>query len=213
MDNKIKLLEEKEKIRHEILGEFYTKTNGDTTIRLDLSIYFKDAILSPEEAAEKNAIIYLSEEGLIELMDQNPSYSITPKGVKEFEQSIQHPEAATEHFSSPVIQQIFNAPVGTVQTGNNNNAYAYVSQVNNIGIELQDAIEDLKSLVDSLSENHQNDASEVIEDLQEEIANPTKQSRLKSSLINLWQFGKESVDFANKVSAIAQRFGIDLSNF
>jgi hypothetical protein len=117
----------------------------------------------------------------------------------------------TEHFSSPVIQQIFNAPVGAVQTGNNKKAY--VSQVNNIGIEIQDAIQDLKSLVSSLPENHQNDASEVIEDLQGEIANPTKQSRLNSSLVTLWQLGKDVASFANSVLAIAQRFGIDLSSF
>jgi len=138
------------------------------------------------------------------------SYSITHRGVKEVEQSIKNPEKSTDQFSSPVIQ-IFNAPVGNVQTGNNNNSY--VSQINNSSAEIQNFIQDLKGLVSSLPEKHQSDASEVIEDLQEEMENPIKQSRLKSSLITLWALGKDVASFANSVSAVAQRFGIDLSSF
>jgi hypothetical protein len=214
MNDAHKLLEEKEKVRYEILKWIYEQTNGATTTRLDLSQFFRATSLSPKETQEyigiRDAINYLSEERLIECMTLGHSYSITHRGVKEVEQSIKNPEKSTDHFSSPVIQ-IFNASVGNVQTGNNNSSY--VSQVNNTSAEVQNAIQDLKTLVSTLPENHQNDASEVIEDLQEEIANPTKQSRLKSSLITLWQLGKDVASFANSVSAVAQRLGIDLSSF
>jgi DNA-binding PadR family transcriptional regulator len=217
MSSALELLEAKEKSRYEVLKQFYEYTNGRTCLQLDLSEHFREKIRSPEETMEahnlRDVIDYLSEEGLIDDTGggEEFKYSITHKGVIEMENSIRNPEKSTDHFSSPVIQ-IFNAPVGNIQAGNNNTSY--VNQVNDISsTEVQNAIQDLKSLVGTLLENHQNDASEVIEDLQEEIANPTKQSRLKSSLITLWQYGKEVASFANSVSAVAQRFGIDLSSF
>lgn len=218
MDDALKLLEEKENMRYEVLKclHLHAQNNGIKRNSLKLS-----EILGVENLSSQmneggfrvqDAVNYLSGEELVEEKSTvlGKLYSITHKGVKEIERSIQNPEKSTEHFSSQVIQ-IFNAPVGTVQSGNNNSSY--VSQVNNIGAEVQDTIKKLKSLVGSLPENHQNDASEVIEDLQEEIANPTKQSRLKSSLITLWQLGKDVANFANSVSAVAQRFGIDLTSF
>jgi hypothetical protein len=217
MSSTFELLETKEKLRYGILKQFYEITNGRTDFELDLSKYFREKIRSNEEAIEahnlRGVIDYLSEKGLINDTGggEEFKYSITLEGVIEMENSIKNPEKATEHFSPPVIQQIFNAPVGTVQAGNNNNAY--VNQVNNIGTEIQDAIQELKSLIGSLPENRQNDVSEVIEDLQAEIANPTKPSRLKSSLIALWQLGRDVAGFLNSVSAISERFGIDLSGF
>jgi hypothetical protein len=214
MNNAHKLLEEKEKVRYEILRWMYERTNGAATTMLDLSKFFETTnLLSPEldrNSAVQDAINYLCNEELLDLTGGEHLYSITHKGVKEVEQSIKNPERSTDHFSSPVIQ-IFNAPVGNVQTGNNNNSY--ISQVNNTCAEVQNAIQDLKSLVGTLPENHQKDASEVIEDLQEEITNPTKLSRLKAFLVTLWALGKDIAGFANSVSAIAQRFGIDLSSF
>jgi hypothetical protein len=214
MENSRSLLEKKEQMRYEVLKLIYEKTGGSTSARLDLSNFFRATNLSPQETGEildiQDAITFLSEEGLIEYVTLGYSYSITHRGVKEFEQSIREPARDTEHFSASVIQ-IFNAPVGTVQAGDNNNSY--VNHNNDSGAEVQELIQQLKNLVSSLSEIHRKDASEVIEDLQEEIENPTKQSRLKSSLITLWQLSKDVAGFANSVSAIAQRFGIDLSHF
>ncbi len=143
MNDAHKLLEEKEKVRYEILRDIYEQTNGATTTMLDLSKFFRATSSSPQETEKyisiRDAINYLSEERLIECMTLGHSYSITHRGVKEVEQSIKNPERSTDHFSSPVIQ-IFNAPVGTVQTGNNNNSY--VSQINNASAEIQDSIQD-----------------------------------------------------------------------
>ena len=215
MENANILLEEKEQLRYKILRHVYELTKGSTSIMLDLDRSLRTTNLLSQETDQginiQDAIEYLCDEGLIEMATGGPTYSLTHRGRKEVEESIKNPETATEHFSPLVIQQIFNAPVGTVQTGNNNNAY--VNQVNNIGTEIQDSIQELKSLISSLPENRQNDVFEVIEDLQAEIANPTKPSRLKSSLIALWQLGRDVAGFLNSVSAIAERFGIDLSGF
>jgi hypothetical protein len=206
-----KALKNKDEVRYETLRYIYDLTNGLTTRSVDFSKYFGCTNSRQEEeqyADIRNAINYLEEENLIK-WDSDEEYSITHRGVKEVEQSIKNPERSTEHFS-PVIQ-FYTAPVGTVQNGNNNNSY--VSQINNSSSEIQNSIQDLKGLVSSLPEKCQSDASEVIEDLREEMENPTKQSRLKSSLVTLWALGKDVASFANSVSAVAQRFGIDLSNF
>jgi hypothetical protein len=214
MENPHSLLEKKERVRYELLKFIYERTNGRTSATLDLRNFFRTTNLSPQETEEINnlqdAITFLSEEGLIECVALGYSYSITHRGVIEFEQSIREPERNTKHFSASVIQ-IFNAPVGTVQSGNNNRSY--VNQNNNSNAEVQELIQELKNLVSNLPESHRNDASEIIEDLQEDIKNPQKQSRLRSSLVTLLRLGKDVASFANSVSAIAQRVGIDLSQF
>ena len=72
--------------------------------------------------------------------------SLSHRAIVEIENSVKNPQQSTEHFSSTVIQN-FNAPVGAVQTGNNN--IANVNQ--NIGQNFSEILEQLALLKENFN--------------------------------------------------------------
>jgi hypothetical protein len=80
------------------------------------------------------------------------------------------------------------------------------SQVN----EVLRLIETLHQNVENIPSDHQDVAIESLETLKAEVTTPTKTSKLKTALIALWGVGKDIANFANAVSAIAERLGVHL---
>lgn len=76
--------------------------------------------------------------------------------------------------------------------------------------EILKVIELLHQQLKSLPSDNQDVAVDSLETLKSEIITPTKPGRLKSALFALWSIGKDVATFANAVSAIAERLGINL---
>lgn len=71
-------------------------------------------------------------------------------------------------------------------------------------------IEVLRQELPNLAPDHQDVAIESLAALEEEVATPTKLSRFKTLLFALWSAGKDVVTFANTLTALADRLGIQL---
>jgi len=119
---------EKDKKRYEILRWIFDEADGDESSFVDL----RKLIDEKTDYSEANRLErefetisdYLAGENLIKQIAENGLFvQLTHQGVIEVEESIRNPEKPTEHFSVPVIQNFqytFNAPVGSVQQGNQN---------------------------------------------------------------------------------------------
>lgn len=71
-------------------------------------------------------------------------------------------------------------------------------------------IEFLRQEVPNLTLDYQEVAIESIAALEEEVAAPTKLLRFKTLLFALWSAGKDVITFANTLTALADRLGIQL---
>lgn len=75
--------------------------------------------------------------------------AITHKGIREVEDSLKKPHESTAHFPAQVFQNTFNAPVGAIQQGGQNNT-ANVNQ--NIGLpNCDELVAKLSELIQSSS--------------------------------------------------------------
>lgn len=68
----------------------------------------------------------------------------------------------------------------------------------------------LRQELPNLDPDNQDVATESLAALEEEIATPTKLSRFKILLFALWSVGKDVITFANTLTALADRLGIQL---
>jgi len=108
---------EKGKARYQVLLEAYRSTKDNRLSPTNFDHLQSAAALSRHELEE--ALAYLEDEGLVEQNDL--LVIITPKGVREVEQSISNPQRPTEHFQ-PAVIQYFHAPIyGGVQAGGQGN--------------------------------------------------------------------------------------------
>lgn len=80
------------------------------------------------------------------------------------------------------------------------------SQIN----EIMELIDTLRQNINSIPSEYQDVANESRETLESEVKNPTKISKLKTSLLAIWSIGKDVAIVGNTVFAIAERFGITL---
>jgi hypothetical protein len=101
---------------------------------------------------------------------------------------------------------------GVVAGGNiNGNLTNTFTQHTNSDInEIIKLTELLHQQLKSLPSDNQDVAVDSLETLKSEIITPTKPGKLKSALFALWSIGKDVATFANAVSAIAERLGINL---
>lgn len=109
---------------------------------------------------------------------------LSHRAIVEIEQSIRNPNRATEHFAATVIQN-FNAPVGSVQTGD----YSSSTVTQNIGsntLEVLELIRDLRASFETLPSKERRGTLEVVDALSEEVTvkNPRK-GRLQAYLTQL----------------------------
>jgi hypothetical protein len=140
---------------------------------------------------------------------------ISHSGKLEMEATITNPNQDTEHFPAVIIMNQTNIHAGGNAIGNIigseiNAPVTNTIQVTDADFVLQ-AIANLKQQIVSLPQERQSIASEAISNIEEAVSNPTLIEKAKSSLWTLWGVTQGVVGFANAVTAIAQRFGIDFS--
>lgn len=118
---KVKSLEEKKEIRTRIMKFFYDKTGGDQIIDvfgvdIAIGLHLEFDEIDPE-------LQYLRGEDLINtsVMGRGGGWVMTHPGVREFEESLNHPDEPTEHLvSQNSVQNIFTGNVNVVHTGSGN---------------------------------------------------------------------------------------------
>ena len=120
-DPDLPLVLKRQRDRYVMLRTLWRESKGDyRRFERDLVKVLVDDGMEREAAIL--AYQYLVREGLIKISGSGHSASITHEGVKEIEDSIQHPDRDTEHFVFQVIQNTFNGPVAAVQTGPSSSA-------------------------------------------------------------------------------------------
>lgn len=131
---------------------------------------------------------------------------VTPRGKMLLEGKISFEDGLNS--SSQVFKVTNHAPVATQQFGNQN--VAHVTQT--VGSSVAEILQMLNALrleVSNLPLEHQTIAIEALDDIEEEVSTPTKASRIRGGLLSLWSVTKDIASFANAVTALAQRFGLD----
>jgi AbiTii-like protein len=120
--------------------------------------------------------------------------------------SVREREAAATVSAPTVVHNVFNAPVGAVQTGANSTAQ--VAQPS--GLSVGDVALLVAALRDAIPADRE-DVLAAVADLEEEVSLPSpKQSRLRSSLTFLWTAAKDISTVGQFVLQIAQTYGIHL---
>jgi hypothetical protein len=76
--------------------------------------------------------------------------------------------------------------------------------------EILEIIKLLREEIPNLDQNNQGVALSSLESIEEEVKKPTKTEQLKILLFALWSIGKDVVNFANALTAIATRYEIKL---
>ena len=134
--------------------------------------------------------------------------AVTPRGRMLLEGKISFENALNSSPNSQVVKVTNHAPVATQQIGNNNTA----NVTQNIGSDTAEILQMLHALrrdVSSLPPENQITAIEALDDIEEEVKTPTRASRIRGGLLSLWSVIKDIASFANAVTALAQRFGMD----
>jgi hypothetical protein len=171
MNQNLEFVVEKQKRRYRLLLELWKATGGKELKRVNFMEVAKRAGFDAEEAGEIE--IYFTGEELFGHRDVGGGVSLSHKAIVEIESSLTHPNEATQHFSTTVIQH-FNGPVGAVQAGPSSTA----SVTKNLGANLHEVItliDQLREQFQSLTGDTKQQALEVADALTEEIqrSNPS----------------------------------------
>lgn len=196
MEKKMREIESK---RYNTLRWIYDKVGGQQYKLADLrELVNSDLGYSENELTRISD--YLEGESLINQMDDcGLLVQLTHKGIVEIESSIKNPQNSTEHFPLTVIQN-FNAPVGSVQTGNNNTAN--VNQ--NFGQNLSEILQQLAILrneFQKLPESEKEEAIEIVDAIEVEVKSekPSK-GKIKSFLLATKDFAvKTGTEVTSKI--------------
>lgn len=179
-----KMLEQNKDKQYEVLRWVFDKVDG----RQYIPAFLRELTSDNSDFTEVELIKisdYLSGEGLIKQIDDSGLLvQLTHKGIVEIHNSIKNPQKSTEHFPAPTIQNFntFNAPVGSVQQGNQN--VANVQQ--NFGMETEDIIRLLNELKEHISDANKQEGFEYIEGLETEVkSEKPSESRMKLFLKGL----------------------------
>ena len=106
--------QKRDELRYSLLKVIFNTAKGDTSPYM--SFPFDDPSAHIEEIS---ALRWLCAEGLIEVTGSSYTYSLTHRGIKEYEDSIRQPPKRTEHFSINVVINV-NSKVGSIQQGSDN---------------------------------------------------------------------------------------------
>jgi hypothetical protein len=203
--DRLEIIREKERKRYAVLLKLWEATGGKELSRVNFDDIAKQAGLNKEETSE--VYVYFMNEGFFGARDMGGRVTLSHKAIIEVEQSIKNPTASTEHFAATVIQH-FNAPVGSVQTGQQSTAY--VNQ--NFGAstsEVLNLIRELRQSVISLPPDQQGEALEVIDALEEEAQLPTpRKGRIRAFLAQIGSVAKD-VGVNVAATAIAKYYNLD----
>ena len=174
------IVERKQKRRYKLLLALWEATDGRENKDVDFLKVATGAEFDEEEASE--IYNYFNSENLLSNLTMGWGVNLSHRAIAEGENSVTNPQQSTEHFPSTVIQT-FNAPVGSVLTGNHN-----VANVNqNIGQNFSEILEQLailKTEFQSLPSDEREEAIEVIDAITVEVLSekPSK-GKIKSFLL------------------------------
>lgn len=185
MNENQNIILKKQENRYKILLELWRAAEGREYTMVNFFDVASNVGFDKEQATE--IYYYLSGEGFFELDAAGGAVTLSHRAIVEIEKSIKYPQHSTEHFPSTVIQN-FNAPVGSVQTGNHN--AANVNQ--NIGQNFSEILEQLTTLKNQFqmsSAIDKEEAVEIVDDLQKEIVKemPNK-NKIKLFLVSTKDF-------------------------
>jgi hypothetical protein len=176
---------------------------------------------------------HLEREGLIKavgsLWGGQPAVQITHQGIIECEAVLRKPTESTEHFLTSAINLIMkqtNIYAGRDATGNIiasevnapiTNTISNQEQIFETSAILQ-AISELRQQINTLPQNLQDIAEVAIDDLQEEVSNPTKPAKLRTLWMNICNIvgkAKDPIVFANAAFSLQEhlsKLNIDISD-
>lgn len=158
-------LQEKQSDRLRVLRAAYELCDGDERAMIPYDALEERSGLNPDRLHA--TVAWLHSEGLLNRVATGYC-AITHAGASEYEQALEDPGERTEHFPSVVINNVINGNVGAFQTGAD--ATASVQQQNNAGSpnELAQLFAALRAEVTQLPEEQQADATEYVDDLEEQ---------------------------------------------
>jgi DNA-binding MarR family transcriptional regulator len=183
-----KMLDRNKDKQYEVLRWVFDKVDGHRSNPINLVDFITENSKYTRDELERISD-YLEGKGLIErVADEEIFIQLTHKGIVEIQNSINNPQNPTEHFPTQVIQY-FNAPVGSVQTGNQN--IANVQQ--NFGTKTEDVIELLTELREHIFDDKKQEGMEYIEGLEVELkSKKPSESRTKLFLKGLGEVIKDT---------------------
>lgn len=133
---------------------------------------------------------------------------VTPQGKMVLEGKIPFEDGLNVRPNSQVFKITNHGSVAAQQFGNNN--IANVNQ--NVSPEITEILQIIDALrqnVSNLPPEKQTIAIEAIDDIEEEVKTPFRLSRIRGGLLALWSVTKDVASFANAITALAQRVGMD----
>ncbi len=195
-------IEARDRAREAVLRTAYELSNGDEHhyFRLDDLV----RVTGLAEADVLLALQYLQRSGLAGHKATGGVCGIEHRGIVAAERLVKGPPPRQ---AAPAVIQNFHAPVGAVQTGDQN--IARVRQDTGAPIdEVLALIEALRAESSALPGLVRVDALEQLENVKEEVQGAKKPSRLKAALLALWLGTNSAVAFAPKVLELAEKLGI-----
>lgn len=183
-------LNARKEARLRLLGTLYKLCDGDDRYHCSRQEAYEASGLGDADVFE-TAFSYLEGHGLAETLTAD-SIQITHAGIVEYEQTLEHPSQATEHFSQQVVVNV-HAPVGAIVTGNQNTANVQ-QQINN-GFQAQEVTSLLRTLaaeIEQLDEHDRASAKGALLKVEAEVEKkaPDWMARAKLALGYLTLFPK-----------------------
>lgn len=176
-------IEKRDHNRHALLRAVYELADGEATDVDYSSMYKKGEELGMSHEETESAFSWLQDKGLLK-GHTNTSFTLKREGVDEMEESLRDPAHRTEHFP-PIATfntiNIHGGAVGSVQTGSHNVANV-AQQFNTSAVaDVLKLIEQLKGHLGEVQEEHQQEATELVEAIEEQAKSSSpKASRVKS---------------------------------
>jgi hypothetical protein len=169
------LVRKKDSQRHALLRAVYEAAKGEVGHDTYETLYAcgKKVGLSDEETT--SAFDWLCDRGLMERFTSG-SFTLTREGVDEMEESLRDPETPTEHFAPSMTLNISGGTIGVIQTGSHNTAH--VAQQLNAGAtsDVLSLIEQLRQGVRQAPTDKHEEASTLVDAIEEEVKQPSKKS-------------------------------------
>ena len=172
-------LQKKFELRYQLLRFIYDEVDGQSDLYPSYSL-LNDFCSKSRVAMEGTtaAFDWLANEGLVARFT-NDSFHITHDGVREIEEASRRPAEGTEHFEPVVISNVTNVyggQVGSVQTGSQNTANVF--QAAPVVDDILKLLAQLRAGVNQLPQEHQGEATAMIEVLEEEAKQPKPRAAL-----------------------------------
>jgi predicted transcriptional regulator len=141
MANEIEIVKQKEKEREIVLKAIYDLSEGT----IEGYVYEGKIVERTELTTDvvKNAIAVLVGQGLVQTSGAWNHHDLTDKGLQKVEDSISGRNQGS-YTSTPIFN--FNAPVSSVQTGDNSTSNVFVLDVQELSRILSEVRNDLSSL-------------------------------------------------------------------